>query len=171
MPDNQATTRSLDQPANLRSVSRELFAERIGWIVFAGIILSGALGLLGPGPLSHRKQESSDGLLSVEHYAVERYAAPATLTIRFPDHERSDRMVRIAISREFTDQINLEEIVPEPETTTMLSRRIVYAFRVSDLGDGGTVIIRYKHDNWGWRRFSVALVDGPAVEVTQFVCP
>lgn len=171
MSDNQASTQSLEQPANLRAVRLELLAERVGWTALALILLAGLLGLLGPGPLSHRIQESNDGQLSVEFYAVERYAAPAKLTIRFADPERRDRMVRIAVSRQFTDEIDLEEILPEPESTTMLSHQIVYAFRISDLGDGGSVIIRYKHDDWGWQRFNVGLVDGSTVEVIQFICP
>lgn len=171
MADETQTTLALDEPAKLRAVGWELFVERVGWALIAAVLLAGLIGLLGPGPLSYRELATENGELSVEYSAVERYEAPAQMTVRFGDAARPDRMIRLALSRDFADQIVPEAISPPPDSTTMLATKVVHAFRVSDLRDGGHVIYRFKNGDWGWRRFQISLVDGPTLEIEQFVCP
>jgi hypothetical protein len=171
MPDASPSTLDLDEPKKLRAVARELLAERIGWLSIAAIVLAGLIGFLGPGPLSYREQSSENGELSVEYSAVERYESPAKLTVRFADIPRPDRMIRLALSRDFADEIVPEATSPPPDSTTMLATKVVHAFRVADLGEEGHVIFRYKNNRWGWRRIQISLVDGPTLEIEQFICP
>lgn len=171
MAEPSQSTIALDKPDTLRAVARELFVERIGWSLIAAVLFAAILGGLGPGPLSYREQVSEDAALSVEYSAVERYEAPAKLTIRFASNARPDHMIRIALSREFADEIVPEAISPPPDSTTMLPSKVVHAFRASDLSRDGHVTLRFKNSDWGWRRFQVGLVDGPVLEIEQFICP
>ena len=54
---------------------REWRIERVGWVLMAGLLLAGLLGLLGDGPLS-RATAGSAGALSVEYDRLQRAAAP-----------------------------------------------------------------------------------------------
>ena len=54
--------------------------HKLGWIVFAGLLLAALAGLLGPGPLSSRSK-SADPALSVEYERFLRNHAPADLRL------------------------------------------------------------------------------------------
>src|SRR5688500_11662442 len=97
MPDESQTI-ELDDPASLRTQARQWRAERIGWLAVAATLLAALAGLLGPGLLSFRTRESSDGRLSVEYYWAQRFEAPAELFIRLQP-AASESKVRLAISR------------------------------------------------------------------------
>jgi hypothetical protein len=167
---SQTRSIELDDPDSLRLQSREWIAERIGWVLIAAALLAAVLGLLGPGPLSHRYASSSDGRLSVEYYSIQRHEAPAELIIRLPDVQRQDE-IRLAVSREFTDRITTESITPEPERIEMQGERLVYHVAAADSGGEAVVVVRYRNTAMGRLRYEVALEDGPVVSISHFVCP
>jgi hypothetical protein len=155
----------------MRNQSREWTVERLGWLVFAATLLAALLGILGPGPLSNSRQQTQDGRLVVEYYSVERYEAPAELRIRFQPVHTEDGLIRLAVSREFTDATTPEAITPAPDSVEMRDDRIVYAFRAADLGKEGSIIYRYKNNSFGRLRYDIGLAGEASVSIAQFICP
>jgi hypothetical protein len=170
MADGMRSTQELDEPENQPVYHREWIAERIGWLVIAALLIAAALGLLGPGLLSHRLATSSDGRLSVEYYSTVRSEAPATLKIRVQPAGNGDR-IRLAISERFLEAITPEAIVPEPEATEVGDDRVVHVFRVADLTEDGLITYRFRFDDFGPVSYQLSVPSGSEIELFQFVCP
>lgn len=171
MTESTYSTIDLDSSENEAIQAREWKMERIGWLVTAGIILVALLGFLGPGPLSKRKKASSDGRLLVEYHAIPRYAAPEKLVLHFRPDMRDATVVRVNVSRSFTDEITLDSITPPPEGVEIQDNKLVYRFRLFNLGEKGLITYRYKNESFGPLRYEISLDGGPKIEVSQFVCP
>jgi hypothetical protein len=169
MPE-ETTTTALDDPKNLHIQAREWMVERVAWFAVAGVLIAALVGLLGPGPLGKRTLASSDGRLSIQFYLVERYEAPSELRIRFRPLESETTMVRLTLSRSFADETSTESFTPEPEVVEMTDDQIIYSFRLSELKEG-RIVHRYQHNDFGLLRYTVGLLHGPSVDITQFVCP
>lgn len=171
MPHEPTTTLELDDERHQRRHRLEWTAERGGVLLIALILVAALLGLLGPGPLSYRKASSSDGNLSVEYYAIQRYAAPAEWVVRFRGASPDTGFVRLGVSRTFTDSVAVEEITPRPASVEMQDGRLVYTFQTADLRGEGIITIRYKHEEMGPVRCVVDLADESRAQVTHFVLP
>jgi hypothetical protein len=170
MPEEMRSTLQLEDGQHQRSTRAEWVAERIGWLVIAGLLLAAVLGLLGPGYLSHREAASADGRVRVEYYAIERSERPNVLRIH-AQPERGAEHLRLALSHTLTEEASFESIVPEPERMELEDDRIVYVFRAAEIEASGLITYRYRYEDFGWARFQINLDGGSEVEVTQFVCP
>jgi hypothetical protein len=170
MSEQAESTLGLEQPENQRASSREWRAERIGWVVISIIVIAALLGAFGPGPLGHREATSEDGRLAVDYYRVQRYAAPAELRIRF-EPDASAELVHLAFSQSFVDEIKLESITPSPSATSLQGERVVYSFRVADLGERGHVFYRFEHESFGPLTGTVTLLPDSEIQLSQFICP
>jgi hypothetical protein len=170
MPKQAESTIDLEQPENQRASSREWWTERIGWIAISIILIAALLGAFGPGPLSHREATSDDGRLTVDYYRVQRYSAPAELRIRF-EPDATAELVDLAFSQSFVDEIKLESITPSPTAVSLQGKRVVYSFRVADLGEHGHVVYRFEHESFGPLTGTVVLLPGSEVPLSQFICP
>jgi hypothetical protein len=171
MTHEPTTTLELDGVLHQRRHRREWIAERWGMALIAVVVAAALSGLLGPGPLSHRTETSSDGQLSINHYALQRYEAPAELVVRFRAPPSGTNLIRLGLSRTLTDRITVEGITPEPESTEMEDGRIVYSFRASNLSGEGQIIVRYKNDEFGSVSYAADLIEGSRVQVAEFVLP
>jgi hypothetical protein len=165
------TTNGLESPRTQATLEREYLAELIGWIAITLALGAALAGWLGPGPLGFRQRRSPDRDVTVDHYAVERYAAPARLIIRFDRSGATGDEIRIAVSRSFTDHIAPESIAPEPDRVEMRPGEIVYTFRTADLGDTGRITFRHKYQAYGWLRYTVGVDGRRPAHVSQFILP
>jgi hypothetical protein len=80
-------------------------------------------------------------------------------------------MVRLTLSRSFADATSVESITPEPDVTEMNDDQIIYGFRLSKLKNEGRIVHRYENNDFGLLHYNLGLLDGPSVDITQFVCP
>lgn len=179
------TTSELDSDHLQRLRKREWLTERAGMFAIVLTLICALLGLLGPGPLSHRVQASADGALSVEHYAIERYESPTQLRVSFrhdatgnaaesgkPERETSEsQTVTIGLSRSFTEHVQIEAITPQPISARLGDDQIEYSFLLSELQGPGTVVFQYAHTSVGSVKYSVTLADEPRVQISQFILP
>jgi hypothetical protein len=171
MSNEPTTTEALDDSQHQRRQRVEWAVERCGMALIFLILVIALAGLLGPGPASFRRVTSSDGNLTLEHYSIQRYAAPAHSTVRFRFLRPGAKSIRLGVSRTFTDSVTVESITPEPEVTEMEDGRLVYVFRTPDLRDEGVVTLRYKNDEMGSIRCAVDLAGDSKIQVSHFVLP
>ena len=171
MTHEPTTTLELDDDRHQRLHHREWIAERWGVALMALIIAAALLGALGPGPLSYRTETSADGQFSIEYYALQRLEASEELVIWFETPPAGTELIRLGLSRTFTDRITVEGMTPEPESTELESDRLVYNFRASRLGGKGKIIVRYKNAEFGSIRFVVHMAEGTPMPVYHFVFP
>ena len=171
MPANHKSVHDLETHDNHVHNRREWVLERIGWCVAGAILLAAVLGLLGPGPLSHEQASSADGSIAMDYYSIERYESPAKLRIWVRAKEQRGDSVRLAISRNFTDRVTPETIVPNPVSVEASGKYVVYTFRVRDLAEDQPIVFRYKHDSYGSLDFAVGTTGHEPLQVSQFILP
>jgi hypothetical protein len=170
MSQQEPSTMDLDSDHGQRLYRREWFVERLGWVLIAATLSLAVLGYLGPGPLSCKYATNSDGLWSVEYYAVQRYKTPAELRFDFrPDSDQS-RIV-LEISRDFTDNTTLSGITPAPVITEVREGRIAYLFEAAQLNAEVPIVYRYENDTFGSLTYTISLNNGPPMTLSHFICP
>ena len=86
-------------------------AQRVGWLVMTMLVFLGLVGLLGPGPLSRAKLESS--ALRLEYRRIERVHAPSAIEIELQD-SGSGRDLTLWLDRAFLDRYEVHNVVPRP---------------------------------------------------------
>lgn len=146
--------------------------ERIGWIVMALIILFGALGLFGTGPLSSATAGDPDGPISLSYQRFVRHDGQDTLSVKVaPDQVNPDGTVEIWISAAYLEGIEFQGISPEPEEVRTDGVRTIYTFSVDDPVVPVGFMFFVQPQSMGRYTGEVGIVDGPVVSFRQFSYP
>lgn len=149
----------------------EKHLHRLGWVVFAALLLAALAGLLGPGPLSSRTAEAGPAL-AADYQRFVRNHAPADLRIRVVPPAGQDS-IRLLVGNAFLEATELTRIKPEPSSVEVTPEGHVYVFEAPELGaEEALILYRYQPDG----AFSdipvrIALAGGPEVSFRQFVYP
>lgn len=171
MPNPIASTLELERPDQQALQDREWRQETIGWGFMAIVVVAAALGLLGPGPMSYRQATSTDGTLSVEYYAIERYESPAELRIAIRRAATDQSPLRLVVLRSFCEQIQLESFSPDPRHAELAGEQLIYEFATARGSDAHQIVLRYRPLLRGALPIRIGLEDQAALEIQQFICP
>jgi hypothetical protein len=146
---------------------REWLVQRIGWVLMALVIVAGALGLFGDGPLAQRKAANS--ALQIEYDSLLHRNAQTTwvLTVRAPPREGR---YRLALDASWARQFRIDDIEPRPQSTAPDGGRWIYEFR-SQEGRATPILFHVEPRSIGRFEGSVQLEGAPPLAVTQFVYP
>lgn len=126
----------LEIECDMRLQRREWLIERIGWGLMALFLLFGLLGLLGAGgPLSRATLEAPDGSAHVEYDRLMRVQSPASLNWQVT---HSANTVRLGLSRQFLQNLNLAQTTPAPAEITVAGKEAILVF---DAAAGPTLLI------------------------------
>src|SRR5690348_10507214 len=120
--------RPVDQTSHISSLDDELEAgsdmvferrwwrfERVTWAAMLLLVLAGAAGVFGRGPLTRTTATAPDASLTVEHDRVARYRTPTVLDLRLalpPD--RPAEPVRIHLSAALLGALRVDNVAPRP---------------------------------------------------------
>ncbi len=143
--------------------------QRVAWVVMTLVLVAGLGGLLGSGPLSDTSAES--GPLTLEYGRFERRHAPEELEVAIDAGAASDGAVELWLPSDYVETIEIERIVPEPESERQAADRIVYAFAIDDPSSVTTVVFDFEHDTVGSKSGEIGVVDGSSIAFQQFVYP
>lgn len=150
----------------------ELRIQRIGWTVFALLMVAALAGLLGHGPLSSATAKDPAAFLRVKYQRFERYQGPTELRLHVAPQAVREGRLKIWISREFLDSIELERIVPQPVTVELGADRQTYVFDAPRLTAETLVVLRYEPTLKFARATVRAGIEGaPELSFWQFVYP
>jgi len=143
--------------------------ERVSWGLIGLVVLAGATGLVGPGPLTAR-HERADGLELSYPQCVHR-AATAEWELRVdPAPGDGDDAVRLSFSGPWVDAVSVAQIEPPPLETTLQPGRLGFSFRRPR---AGPLLVRLltRCDEFGSLPGDVRAANGPAIPFRQFVFP
>ena len=142
--------------------------ERVSWLVMVAVIATAVAGLLGGGgPLARAGTTGVDG--SRVHYArFARQLASTNLDIDIVSS--SERQVRIRISDEYLNAMNVRMITPEPASSTLGDRQHIFAFERS-MPAGATIRFELEPKAIGTQRGWVAVDGGAPISFAQFIYP
>jgi hypothetical protein len=141
--------------------------QRVGWALLAVLIVAGLVGLLGPGPLSNVNARGGNGL-EVEYERFVRHGAQTELRVRVT--QPPSGQVRIAISREYLDTLNLQQVVPAPTRVQASGVDVVYTFELAGNGPMQATFV-LQPEKLGKHVARVAIDIGTRVTVQQFTYP
>ena len=150
---------------------RSWFVQRIGWLVMGLFVLAGLLGLFGTGLLSNAKVGEQTDPLWLEYERFERFQSPTKLRLHFNPQTNPTGKIRVWFKRDYLENIQLQQVTPEPESVEAQSDRFVYTFANSKLDRSTTVTFYLQPDRVGALSGSVSLGTGSPLSFQQFVYP
>jgi hypothetical protein len=141
--------------------------QRAGWVVLGMVAVAGLVGLFGSGPLARRESTSSQGGIRMRYDRFLHRQAPARVTVELTAD--SGGMARLWIDRSYLNDMTLERMTPEPESTWAGPDRSVFAFRAAPRGRGW-VAVELEPQSFGPVQGSLGT--GPdSISFRQFVYP
>jgi hypothetical protein len=165
------TTERLELPQDPVFQRREWRIQRLGWVIWAGIVAAAIAGLLGPGPLSKREAASVDGRLRVRYERFAHHHHPMLLEVALrPENETQDKL-RVHLSQLLLDRIELRRIEPEPIARELDSSGAWYEFRCTPGVLSAKVVFHYECNAMGPGDGELRLAGSDPVLLKQFVYP
>ncbi len=145
--------------------------QRIGWTIFSLILLAAFAGLLGGGPLSAATAGGENEPLEVQYGRFARHHAPTQIKVMLQPGAVSGDEAHIWIDSQYLDGVELQAIVPEPESVEAEPDRMTYVFKVNQ-GDRPTnITFNVMPERAGVRNVRVGLDGGPTLNFRQIVYP
>jgi hypothetical protein len=145
--------------------------ERVGWVVIAVVALAALAGLFGPGPLSRTTIGEPGGTLWLEYARFGRLGAPLTLRVHAAPNTGRQTALRLWLSRDYMERVQVEQVTPQPEQVEAGSERLTYTFPLAESSRSTAVTFSLKMDQFGRQRGCIGIVDGPTLCFRQFTYP
>ena len=134
----------------------------------AAVVLLAVAGFLGEGPLSEKTLGGSDEGLQVDLQQFARHGAPNT--VRFTVLSVPEPgTVRLAISREYLESVEIQTLLPEPESVVGGDDLHTFEFQLDEAG--ATISFQARPEGMGFIGGRAMIEGRPAVEFKQFVYP
>lgn len=159
----------LENEDNVRFSEREATAERVGWVVMAVAVVAALLGLFSNGPLSQRSAEADNLRLRYQRFG--RNEGRTSLEVEAPASAAADGKVEVWVAQDFLEGYDLEDVQPEPESTSTRAGGVVFAFAVDDTETPVKATLSLRPEQTGRHRGAVAVGNGRPATFTQFVYP
>ncbi|GMA17427.1 hypothetical protein E5F05_11220 [Deinococcus metallilatus] len=165
----------LELAQDLEFHRREVRIERLGWAAMLLIVLAALLGLFGSGPLSEKRVQTPDGGLQVKYNRFARYMAPTELRLTFSPGAVRDDQVHIWLSREYLQHMEIQKIIPEPDSAQLEGNRLTYTFNALQNGQPGQILFELQTEAIGRLRGAAGLAGASGntqeVRFTSFIYP
>jgi hypothetical protein len=158
------------EEADPKERRRTVIARRIGITVFTLFLVAALAGLVGKGRFSKVKAATKDRELEVEHLRFIRYQGPTDLKIYVAAAATAHGIFSLQLSRTFVDEVEIERIEPEPESTIAGPVYVTYLIR-AETNKATEVKVRFSADHFGRKRYSVGLASGASVPLQHFAYP
>jgi hypothetical protein len=145
--------------------------ERVGWVLMAGVGIAALAGLFGPGPLSKTMIGAPGGPLWLEYSRFGRFKAPLTLRVHLGPDADQQGAVRIWLSREYLEGVQIERVTPQPGQVEAGPEQLTYDFSLSEPQRSTAVTFALKAEQMGRQHGCVGLANGPTLCFRQFIYP
>lgn len=166
----QPAENGLELDVNMRLQRVIWKVQRLAWVVAFLVLVMIALGITGDGPLADARRASDDDGLAIEYARFARETAPTTMRLAVtPGPDASE--VQLWLGQVLLDQYRIEQITPEPDSTTLDSERLLLSFPVASSGGEMEIDLELEPRTRGAVASELGLVDGPDFEITQIVYP
>jgi hypothetical protein len=162
---------SLEIAQDIDFQRREWRAQRIGWVVMALLVLAAMAGLTGNGVLARATAGGPADPIRLEYARFDRMQSPSSLRVEVAGDAVGGEVVELLIDRAYLQGVQIEKVVPEPESVRGAENDLLYVFAVAEPGRPLTVSFDLRHNDFGVKGGRVALPDGPALEFGQIVYP
>lgn len=162
---------SLEIGQDLDFQRKEWRLQRIGWVVMALLILASLLGLTGSGLLARATAGDAGSPLQLEYSRFDRLDAPTTLDLEIAGEAVTGERVELRVDRAYLQDVQVEQVVPEPEEVRSAGDRLTYVFGVDEPGQPLMITFDLRHTTFGTKSGQVGLGDESVLNFGQFVFP
>lgn len=145
--------------------------QRVGWVAMLLVIIAGLLGIFGgDGALNAASLGGEGSLLHVTYGPFARVISPMDLHVRMRGGNGVDEM-RIWISREYLDEMEIQTLEPEPEAVEVTTDRLIYTFRLGDSDVQAEITFMMEPQRVGSLAGRIGIEGGESYEFMQFIFP
>ena len=106
--------KDLEIAEDLDYQNRSWIVQRVGWVVMGLLALAGLLGVFGPGLVGGAKAGKPSDHLWIEYERFERFQSPGQLRVHLEPGSEKAGQVRIHLSRDYLEQVQLQQVTPQP---------------------------------------------------------
>ncbi len=145
--------------------------ERVGWIVFAVVLLAAVVGLFGGGVVGDAEVSAADGALAVEYPRFARAHSPLSIRVRLEPAQPTDGELRLWMSREYAARLDIDHVSPPPSRTELGAERIEFVFPWRGPPGPAAVTFVLEADAGGSVRGRIGAGDGDGVPVRHLLYP
>jgi hypothetical protein len=157
-------------PQDMKFQRREWAAQRVGIALMVLILIAGALGAFGDGPLSRSRQTDRGGHLTIRFERFARLQAAHSVRIEADPVLAVEGRVRIGIEASLLENQELRSITPAPLATEAGDAEHVFIYPVPASGARVSITLHLLPLRAGTIRGAVAVGEA-TVGVAQFVYP
>lgn len=158
---------------------REWRVERVGWWIWALVLVGAVGGAFGRGPLANDERDvaRAPGVLParLEYERLVRHGATTELILTLPAAGTGTSTaldtVRFSLDEAFLRRVDRFDVSPAPVDCRTGAGRLDCAVVRSRDSHPGEIRIAYEADFLWLRSITVAVDDGPPTRVRQFVYP
>lgn len=161
----------LELPQDLDFQRRSWIAQRIGWAIMVLVLLAALAGLLGNGPLSIATAGRPGAPLQVEYGRFVRHGGPTQMDILLQPTALEEDTARVWVDREYLRGIEVERVIPEPESVEVTADRAVYVFKLNQPDQPASITFYITPDLVGAHTVRVGLDNGETLSFRQIVYP
>lgn len=170
MSDEEQRVGDLEIHQDLEFQRRIWAVQRIGWVLMAAVIILALLGFIGPGMFNQSSAGSREARISIDEYErFLRFMKPTTLRVRL--NSPSGREARVWVDRKYLQNVQVQQVTPEPERVKAGTDRMVYVFDVADPGQPTAVTFNLQPQKIGSLQGRAGLEGGRSLSFKQFVYP
>ncbi len=149
---------------------RSWIAQRVGWIFFGLLMVAAFAGFLGAGPFS--AATAGEGTpLQVQYGRFVRHRAPVEMKIAVQPGAVQGEEARISVNREYLEQVEIQNVVPEPDSVETAGDRLTYVFKVANAGEVNKLTFNFMPITIGQHEVRVGLEGGPEHTFKQMIYP
>ncbi|HEX2116197.1 MAG TPA: hypothetical protein VHM01_17470 [Alphaproteobacteria bacterium] len=157
--------------ADLGLQRRTWRVQRVGWAIFAILVLAALAGAFGSGPLSRAEAGSEASGLRIEYERFARLHAATNLVIRADRRLARNDELAVILSGAALQSLELPSTMPPADGTGLAPDSVVLRFRTDRQPGELTVVLHAKPRRMGLLTAQVGLRDGPAHTIRQWVYP
>ena len=153
------------------TVQRRMWViQRIGWAAMALIVLLGAAGLFGQGPISQATVGNVAGPLYLEYERFGRYQSSSTLRFRIRAPEKPGP-IQLWIASGYLAGIEIQQLTPSPDKVTIGNDGVFFHINTAGSGEPDEIILYFQYQSMGKLSGAVGIAGEPSIAFTQFVYP
>ncbi|HEX5420221.1 MAG TPA: hypothetical protein VFY39_09490 [Gammaproteobacteria bacterium] len=160
---------------NLKLQRKHWRIERIGWCAILLIVLAEVLGAFGGGPFSTAMAVSPNGSLSAEYARLSRMTHPSLLQVRIDESAVRGGEVRLWLSRDYVDDMQVQQVTPQPKSIEIGTGRLTYMFDAAPTSGPLRITFALQAQRMGKIRGAAGLDSGRAggtvIRFSQFIFP
>ena len=157
----------LELEQDLQYQQRSWMVERVGWIAMSLITIAALLGLTGSGWLSRGKVGQPTDPVWVEYERIGRFQSPEELRI-YINQISSSNQIEIGMSRQYLEDVQIQQITPELDRIEQSSDRLTYIFKGTT---PGAITFYMQPEQVGLVKGSVELEGVQPLAFQQFIYP